>query len=651
MTSYTITCPLTRGSEQSVSTTALQASRSFNQANETVLTQDISQSGSSQTIIDAEGNTFQSFTSESEEEFALSLPSAPEDGGPSFFILEDAGVIKQSATTLRTFGSDGGLTIEESAVRIEEDIPFEQTQVFTESTRIVYTSAESTSSQQTTIATTASEVFTFVITASKTIEVGTLQNEVLSTGAGATTALTTATESQEKTITITTTQAATYAVWGHPTQTAPATNRGVFGVATVVIPDTNEEVWEITQPLASTAFLAQAATRRAPVSSNITILPSITTQVGAVLSQVQSTIGVGEDTFTQMANTTSVSVEVSPATYTTTAIATQQISIANLFGNNALIPPEIQTVVGSAVVAASYGSNRQTTSYTGAHVEDTFINTTLTFAGVRGAITYNDTFTRHTVVKSTVPFKVQGQSSETGADEEEGNSFYFTQSGGYAQQWQYARGLRAAAFGGIIPHAQDQSVFVSAMAVPSDYDKIALQVFADGLTVRAPGGYPQAKRTAFLPMAFIGNANPDGTWSYLSGDSSISVSADGAGMTETKSELAIGSATKSGSWATNGEPVTTVARRANAINPGGRAAAGNSVTVTRRAGVHASSDEGGSGTFSVATAFTFLQPPSDPRVAFSSVLKFSRPFANEGSRYFVSQRNQQTVVGEQLLIL
>jgi hypothetical protein len=271
--------------------------------------------------------------------------------------------------------------------------------------------------------------------------------------------------------------------------------------------------------------------------------------------------------------------------------------------------------------------------------------TNKTFLGVRGSRTYNATYTRHTTAITVLPFLTSGTSSTEYETDDGVNSYYTTEQGGSFAFWQLTRNVNANAFGGGAPQDEDYSVFISGMSPLSDVEDIALAVGAAGMTVNAPAAYPKAKQTAFAPLGFVGANNVRGTWSYTTAESSISVSADGRGLSATTSRTDLVSTT-SGEWQANGQPVTTVVRSLFVRNVGGVPPAGQAATVTRRAGVFGTTYQGSTGLLNAPDAFTFTQDPEAARSAISPLFRVSEAGLAGGTKVFVTERNHQTVVSE-----
>jgi hypothetical protein len=641
MKSYTITCPLTRNTQATLETGQATYSETYLLDGVAIGSAKFLVTNSFSTSVDQSGNSY--ITSKNSEEYEGAVSRAGNETEEDEFVFEDSGASTGEIATFITFASFGGATTVNSyAVTIvaadndpdDDETPpptFEQS-----ATTLSLISSTATSIAQTTRTTSANLFLTTVATTPQTKQSGTLIDGSIPSTIAVTFVGSTSGILQTTGFDITAgTTTESHQVWGSSNESV-FTNRGTFGSATVVVPATNERVFEVVQTPESPTFLPNVATTRAPAEGNITILPQIVAEAGIVLNSAAQT----SSEVTQVATTLQ-----------TTSVSAATINVAEIPNVNppAILPPRIVSKNTTMVVGTTYNKIDQSTLYTGDHTATTSVVTTKTFLAIRGTRTYNATYTRHTTAQSTLPFLTSATSSSVNETVTDG-SYYTTEQGGSFAFWQLTRNVNATGFGGISPQDEDHSVFISAMSPLSAVDQPALGVGAAGLTVNAPPAYPKGRQTAFAAIGFIGPNNVRGTWSYTADASSISVSANGGGISATTKSAGFSSST-SGAWQENGQPVTTVVRSSFVRNVGGVPPAGQAATVTRRAGVFGTTYEGQTGTFGVVDAFTFTQDPSAARSAFSPLFRVSDAGLAGGAKFFVTERNPQTLISESVLML
>jgi hypothetical protein len=642
MTTFTITCPPTvAGTTLSTSATGSGDWAALYTVGENVIIGDVQGAGADSSFLvsrtDAQSNSVTEIQSFASYTIGYStLDGDVADDYPSQSTAE--------ATQISSFSWDGGRTINVTAkeTRSLGDFSPPAGETITGTT---WTAAVSTSSQATTTDTEAVFQTTFTTEIQVTTRTGTLISESIPSTTQTLVPATTSSQSNYTTTRIrTTTQQDNYSVWR--SATGAASHRGTFQSATVVCLDTSEVAYVVTSRPAYTATLTAAASF--PTATQFTVLPSFVPTAGIVIDATDTTSSEEPQTATTYKTTSQ--------TATTLTVGTE-----NFFGgSSAQLPVLTRTLAATTRTIQDYFSTIRESSYTGGDISTTTRQTTTTHQGRIGTLTWNATHTESATAQTTFPFSTsKTESAEFGGIypqrfEEEFDdltdetdvqlSDIKTENGqrDFTTAVTFNRAISQVAGPLTIAATQNQagSSLSHAFAAASALATPAQIVGAAGVTAKRPI-YTFAARTARAPL---------GAWSYLDGTSSVSASADAAGLSVTTTSgptTSLITESTSGSWTVGGAAVSRADVGAGmAINMGGVPATGDSLTALYAGGIFSTTDSAGSGTIEVSEASTALVESTN-RTAY---LPASGAFVTGGGRYGTSKRNITATIAETAII-
>jgi hypothetical protein len=647
MTTYTITCPPTVGTFGSTGTTTHSITETLN-TNETQLSASESSGNSATNQTLSNSAIFGTTHFSSIWGYAFSLQS----------LLEDAETRSVQITTLITKSWDGAATTSFSEFGTTTFYSADTGEPYTTSTlgqtlaSTSLTSFSSTASQTT--STTRSTQLSSTVTGTL-ITNSTTGTTIVS--ASATVPRTAATQTSvvfSSAVSFSTTRATTttrsHSVTRWRSNTEQSGDQGTWRIATVVMMDTSEAFYSLTKTVDGYEFVTDIASLSTG-ATEFTVFPTFETTEGMVF---QTSSGEYDEELEQTTGTigTESSVQTSSETYRAAQPVNTTITVATV----GLLPPQTATRTILTVGTLSATTNYESTVYTGDTTEISTMRAGLISAQI-GNVTYSEPALYFTTQQTTWPvaFTSSGTFSETGILEGQTS---FTSEGGVGQSaaWQREISYYAAARPLI-----NQNIFIGdstgmravgasyqqARAPLSSVSQAALRVGAEGMTVSLPNLTFLTGLGARTAMAVLST-----TWNYVSNSSTVRVSAGADGLSAT-SQAGTGTntstTTTSGSWTTQGDPVTVAdvipVRR---INAGGRGATGGNLTVTQDANIYLTSNNSASGTTSFSSAFTSEKPLSEGRAAISNALLCAtgrhagEPFATPTSLflpYFTTQRN------------
>jgi hypothetical protein len=535
-------------------------------------------------------------------------------------------------TEKRTNSWNGGRTAEQTIVQDEG-------QTITGTT---WTSESSSSSQTTTTASEVNIGKTLTTETQVSARTGTLiGGSIPSTTQTMVNATTSSGDDFSTTRIGTTTVADSFEVW-RSTATG-ASHRGTFQAATVVCLDSSEIGWVVTsRPDYTDTFSAVVLSQTA---TQFTVLPSFVTTAGVVIDASETTSSTRNETQT---------------TYTTTAATgtTLTVGTENDFGGfSAQLPVRTRTFAATTRTTEEYESAIERSEYTLGDISTTTLETVKTHQGRIGNVTWNATHVESITAETTFEVLLSGFSSTDtfGAaypqkfledlDAFEVNLGDIKTEAGEGETAvgaTFDRAITQAAEPLFIEEEQNQcgSSVSHGFAAASALGAVGQIVGASGVTVKRPR-YVFAARTARAPL---------GEWSYLDGTSSVSASADAAGLSATTTAGPTSSLTTesaSGAWTIQGAAVSNAnVGQGMALNMGGVPATGNSLTAFYAAGIFSTSNSAGSGTVEVSEGSTALVGP-DNRTVY---LPASRVFVAGISRFGTSRRNITDTIAETAII-
>jgi hypothetical protein len=646
MTTFTITCPPTvAGTTLSTSATGSgnwAASLSVSDEFATALIGSVVGEGADSFALISQTDSDSNVATISQESNSYTIGYSTLDGD----VADDyPSQSTAEATQISSFSWDGGRTINVTAkeTRSLGDFSPPAGETITGTT---WTAAVSTSSQTTTTDTESVFQTTFTTETQVTTRTGTLvQTGTMTAPEPSTTQTlvpaTTSSQSNDTTTRIrTTTQQDNYSVWR--SATGAASHRGTFQSATVVCLDTSEVAYVVTSRPAYTTTLTAAASF--PTATQFTVLPSFVPTAGIVIDETDTTSSEELQTATTYKTTSQ--------TATTLTVGTE----GDFGGSSAQLPVLTRTLAATTRTTQDYFSTIRQSSYTGGDISTTTRQTTTTHQGRIGQMTWNATHTESVTAQTTFAFLTSAtDSAEFGGiypqQFEENLEAYEIQLSDIANENGQRNFTTAATFNRAISHiaeplaiaaTQNQvgSSLSHAFAAASALATPAQIVGAAGVTVKRPV-YVFAARTARAPL---------GAWSYLDGTSSVSASADAAGLSVTTTSgptTSLITESASGSWTVGGAAVS----RANvgagmAINMGGVPATGDSLTALYAGGIFSTTNSAGSGTIEASEASTALVGSANR----TACLPASGVFATGGARYSTSKRNITDTIAETALI-
>jgi hypothetical protein len=650
MTTFTITCPPTvAGTTLSTSATGSgnwAASLSVSDEFATALIGSVVGEGADSFALISQTDSDSNVATISQESNSYTIGYSTLDGD----VADDyPSQSTAEATQISSFSWDGGRTVQVTSREIRSLGDFSPPAGET-ITGTTWTAAVSTSSQTTTTETESVFQTTFTTETQVTTRTGTLvQTGTMTAPEPSTTqTLVPATTSSQSNYTTTrirtTTQQDNYSVWR--SATGAASHRGTFQSATVVCLDTSEVAYVVTSRPAYTTTLTAAASF--PTATQFTVLPSFVATAGAVIDATDNTSSEELQTATTYKTTSQ--------TATTLTVGTE-----NFFGgSSAQLPVLTRTLAATTRTIQDYFSTIRESSYTGGDISTTTRQTTTTHQGRIGTLTWNATHTESATAQTTFPFSTsKTESAEFGGIypqrfEEEFDdltdetdvqlSDIKTENGqrDFTTAVTFNRAISQVAGPLTIAATQNQagSSLSHAFAAASALTAPAQIVGAEGVTAKRPI-YTFAARTARAPL---------GAWSYLDGTSSVSASADAAGLSVTTTSgptTSLITESTSGSWTVGGAAVSRADVGAGmAINMGGVPATGDSLTALYAGGIFSTTNSAGSGTIEASEASTALVGSAN-RTAY---LPASGVFVTGGARYGTSKRNITDTIAETALI-
>jgi hypothetical protein len=406
--------------------------------------------------------------------------------------------------------------------------------------------------------------------------------------------------------------------------------------------DASEVAYVITSRPDYTALFSAAASL--PASTQFTVLPSFAATEGVVINATDTTSSEQLQTATTYKTTTQ--------TATTLTVGTE----GDFGGSSAQLPVLTRTLAATTRTTQDYFSTIRESSYTGGDISTTTRQTTTTHQGRVGEMTWNATHTESATAQTTFAFLTSAtDSADFGGiypqqfeENLEANEVLLsdiaTENGqrDLKTAATFSRAISQVAGPLFVATTQNQvgSSLSHAFAAASALQAPAQIVGALGVTVKRPA-YIFAARTARAPL---------GAWSYLDSTSSVSASADAAGLSATTTAGPTSSLTTestSGSWTVGGAAVSRADVGVGmAINMGGVPATGDSLTALYAGGIFSTTNSAGSGTIEVSEAFTALVGLSDRTV----YLPASNVFVTGGARYGTSNRNITNVIAETAII-
>jgi hypothetical protein len=427
------------------------------------------------------------------------------------------------------------------------------------------------------------------------------------------------------------------------TITAYGGTTGTRATATVVVLDTNEALYSITQrPSGAVPFSDVVSLITA---TQTTFSQSFSFREGPVVTYDSS---FDEDKGVLFIEATSQELEQGEETITTTTAS--NFTITTLFPANRWPPTDAFQAAVTRITTTEETRETSSRFYTGPTIATTVSD--LSFSEVSlSSVVYQQSYTstkETTTIDQFASVTSFTSSTETIATGEFVSETSSGQSATLAKTFEIAQRIGGNfALGSNLQHSAGLS-FRGAYALPRNFSEVGTVVGPAGITItNAPVGWWQASRTAHLPRVETSSSGS-------SSGQTVRWSADGAGVTVT-TLAEVGTSTtstsQSGSWTTAGSATTSLALRQNVINPGGRQAASTLGTGFRGPGLFYTSGPDGTGTQSFANFATFEIGTSTPRVALSRMPYATALNDNNIQERFTTQRNFTNIIGEDDLVL